>query len=106
MGKRFSKKQEDFVCEHCDKKVKGDGYTNHCPFCLWSKHVDENPGDRAEMCGGQMKPTDIYLENQDWVLIHECQRCGAVKRNRLAENDDMDVVIALQKKISERKTKK
>ncbi|MFA6992594.1 MAG: RNHCP domain-containing protein, partial [Candidatus Gracilibacteria bacterium] len=42
MPKRFSRTIEDFVCEKCGAKVKGDGYTNHCPKCLWSKHVDIN----------------------------------------------------------------
>ena len=106
MSTKFIKNQEDFKCGHCGQEVKGNGYTNHCPFCLWSLHVDVNPGDRAEECGGQMKPIDIYLEHQNWVLIHECQRCGKIKRNRLADSDDMEVVIALQKKVNERKTKR
>lgn len=51
--KNFIHCQEDFVCEVCGTKVKGTSYTNHCPNCLWSKHVDQNvPGDRAELCHG------------------------------------------------------
>ncbi|MEK7061411.1 MAG: RNHCP domain-containing protein, partial [Patescibacteria group bacterium] len=43
----FVKKIEDFVCKVCGTKVKGTGYTNHCPNCLYSLHVDEEvPGDR------------------------------------------------------------
>ena len=57
--KRFSRRTEDFTCEHCGTKVKGNGYTNHCPQCLYSKHVDINPGDRLSDCGGLMEPIDI-----------------------------------------------
>ena len=61
MSKNFQKKVEDFVCEHCQTKNQEDGYTNHCPNCLWSRHVDINPGDRAEKCGGMMEPIDFEV---------------------------------------------
>ena len=54
--KKFQRTIEDFTCEQCNFAVKGNGYTNHCPKCLWSKHVDVNPGDRAATCGGLMEP--------------------------------------------------
>lgn len=50
--KKFQRQIEDFVCEKCGKEVKGDGYTDHCPRCLRSKHVDVNPGDRRSKCNG------------------------------------------------------
>src|SRR3989338_3927281 len=106
MAKRFSKKKEDFVCAHCGTAVAGTGYTNHCPKCLWSKHVDINPGDRLEECGGLMKPIDLYKEGQNWILVHQCERCGAIKRNRISTDDDFDEVIRLSKEMAERKTKK
>ncbi len=105
MPKKFSKKEEDFVCEHCGFEVKGTGYTNHCPKCLWSKHVDVNPGDRLEPCGGMMKPVDLYLKKQDWVLVHECESCSLVRKNRLDEQDDFNEVLRLEKKINEGKVK-
>jgi len=40
MVRKFSKKVENFTCEACGNKVKGSGYTDHCPNCLYSKHVD------------------------------------------------------------------
>ena len=55
----FNRKKENFVCENCGEKVEGNGYTNHCPNCLWSKHVDINPGDRAETCHGLLKPIAV-----------------------------------------------
>jgi hypothetical protein len=56
--KRFIKNDDSFICAHCGKEVLPLGYTsrNHCPFCLWSLHVDVNPGDRANPCGGPLEP--------------------------------------------------
>src|SRR3989338_8156335 len=45
-SRRFQRTKEDFTCERCGFFVRGSGYTNHCPQCLWSKHVDVNPGNR------------------------------------------------------------
>ncbi|HYC79501.1 MAG TPA: RNHCP domain-containing protein, partial [Candidatus Binatia bacterium] len=54
--KLFQRTPENFVCENCGTKVSGNGYTNHCPNCLYSKHVDNNPGDRLNKCHGLMEP--------------------------------------------------
>lgn len=45
MGRKFTKIDESFLCEHCGKQVQQLGYTcrNHCNSCLYSKHVDINP---------------------------------------------------------------
>ena len=59
MVKRFSKCVEDFTCEECGSPIEGNGYTNHCPNCLYSKHVDINPGDRKSTCGGIMAPIRV-----------------------------------------------
>lgn len=105
-SKKFSRCIEDFVCEHCGTKVKGSGYTNHCPNCLWSKHVDINPGDRLHPCNGLMKPIDIEISGKKgYIIVHQCQKCGETKRNKVAKDDNMDVVIDLMKninKVSER----
>ena len=37
-ARNFQRHVEDFECEHCGAFVEGDGYTNHCPACLWCKH--------------------------------------------------------------------
>ena len=54
MAGKFTEIDEEFICEHCGKKVTKLEYScrNHCPFCLYSKHLDINPGDRAEKCHG------------------------------------------------------
>lgn len=93
--RRFQKTKEDFICEHCGQEVRGNGYTNHCPECLWSKHVDVNPGDRANPCLGLMEPVALELESGSYVIVHRCTVCGARKRNKAADNDNTDVLTAL-----------
>jgi hypothetical protein len=92
-SKKFQRRQEDFVCCHCGCSVQGTGYTNHCPRCLWSRHVDINPGDRAATCLGMMEPIGVELSQGDYVLHHRCLICGLKKRNKLAKNDDFEAVL-------------
>ena len=94
---QFQRRKEDFVCEHCGVKVHGNGYTNHCPNCLYSKHVDINPGDRAETCGGLMEPIDFELKDGNYVIVHRCQKCGFIRRNKTSPNDNFETVLALAK---------
>ncbi len=98
MSIKFQKKKEDFTCEHCGYFVIGNGYTNHCPKCLWGKHVDIHPGDRVSECGGMMKPFSFTMRKQRFMIIHKCEKCGLVAKNKLAETDTMDVLIALRQK--------
>ncbi|MGI5827409.1 MAG: RNHCP domain-containing protein [Patescibacteria group bacterium] len=95
MSKRFTRTIEDFICEHCGFRVKGNGYTNHCPKCLWSKHVDINPGDRRSDCKGLMEPVGIDSKRGEFTVIHSCIRCGWKKRNKTNENDDFDKIIKI-----------
>lgn len=97
MHKKFTRTKEDFVCGNCGEHVSGDGYTNHCPKCLWSKHVDRNPGDREENCGGMMEPVGIIYKSGKYTITHRCSRCGFEKNNKAAENDDIQDFL---KKIS------
>ncbi|PIR84102.1 hypothetical protein COU18_01730 [Candidatus Kaiserbacteria bacterium CG10_big_fil_rev_8_21_14_0_10_51_14] len=94
-GKLFQRRIEDFVCEHCGEKVIGDGYTNHCPKCLWSKHVDINPGDRGAECGGLMRPEHIEGASPAYRIAHRCEKCGFVRVNTVQKNDNIQAVIAL-----------
>lgn len=97
MPKRFTKTKEDFICTHCGEEVVGNGYTNHCPRCLWSKHVDNNPGDRAAECGGMMPPTKVELDHGQWIITHTCQTCGHEKRNKTSPEDNIDTLAKLSK---------
>lgn len=90
----FIARQEPFVCEHCGKHVEpltNGSYRNHCPHCLWSKHVDrDGPGDRASPCGGMMRPIGIDQESRKgFVLTHACELCGKHIRNRAAPDDNL-----------------
>lgn len=102
--KKFQRRVEDFDCAACGVHVVGNGYTNHCPKCLASKHVDIAPGDRAAVCGGLMPVVNLMYEKGQWYLIHECQRCHLQKRNRVSEADDQSVLVQLMAKITQAKT--
>ena len=95
MGKKFQRRQEDFTCENCGHFVKGNGYTNHCPRCLWSQHVDINPGDRAATCHGMMKPVGVELKKGEYIILHRCVNCGFEKRNKVAKNDDFEILLKI-----------
>lgn len=88
----FFRRIEDFKCEHCGAPVTGDGYTNHCPKCLWSKHVDVDPGDRASECGGMMEPVSVERDGDEWILTHRCEKCGHAKRNKMSPPDNFDAI--------------
>ncbi len=95
---KFRKNPEDFVCEICGTLVKGTGYTDHCPNCLWSRHVDVNPGDRASECGGMMKPMSAEYTRGKIQIVYKCTKCGAKKKNVTAEGDNTEAVMALIEK--------
>ena len=89
----FIKKEENFVCENCGEQIQGNGYTNHCAQCLWSKHVDINPGDRASLCGGMMEPISLNSSSDKFSITHKCVKCGHVKKNITSQGDNIDVLI-------------
>lgn len=91
----FKRVVEDFVCEECGARVGGSGYTNHCPKCLWSKHVDVNPGDRAEDCGGMMEPVRVEGSSPSYTLLHRCVKCGREQRNMVSPHDNMEQILGL-----------
>ena len=101
--KLFTKNDNSFVCEHCGREVQPLGYSsrNHCPFCLWSKHLDINPGDRASECQGLMEPISAEPDpKKGYVIIHKCTKCGEIHRNRAAHEakvqpDDIKLIIKL-----------
>lgn len=89
----FKRTVEDFVCEHCRETVVGNGFTNHCPQCLWSKHVDVEPGDRAAVCGGMMKPVDIQKKGKEYIIIQTCEQCGFTRANKAQKEDNFDMIL-------------
>lgn len=101
----MSRRQENtgFVCANCQKKVLpliNGSYRNHCPYCLYSRHVDIQSGDRKSPCGGLMKPVRIQYKSRKRIqIVHRCLRCGIEKMNKIAEDpvqpDDIDEIIRL-----------
>jgi hypothetical protein len=101
----MSRRQENtgFICANCHRRVSplvNGSYRNHCPFCLYSKHVDIAPGDRKSQCGGLMEPVGLkYKAGKGYQIVHRCRRCGGEKVNKLAEDpvqpDDIEEIIKL-----------
>ena len=66
-------------------KPAGTQHRNHCPNCLASVHLDDEPGDRAADCGGQMEPVAVWVrKGGEWAIIHRCRLCGKLASNRIA----------------------
>lgn len=97
MPKQFTRVQEDFICEVCGFYVHGNGYTNHCPHCLTSKHVDIYPGDRASTCQGIMPAISMEIKGGTYILTQKCLKCGHTRKNKVANNDSSKALRALSK---------
>ena len=91
--KRFQRTKEDFECAHCGRRVVGNGYTNHCPQCIWSRHVDKLPGDRASECCGMMAPVAIEVKGGENFILHRCEVCGFERRQRQAPEDNFEAIL-------------
>lgn len=103
-----------FICENCQKEVFlaafGTSHRNHCPFCLWSKHVDEKSGDRKSFCQGLMEPIGLTFKKEgvdkftgqprqgEIMVVHRCLVCGKISINRLAGDDDPQEVLKIFRK--------
>jgi hypothetical protein len=92
---KFQRNIENFICENCNEAVSGDGYTNHCPKCLHSKHVDINPGDRAEICHGLMVPVQIVTKNSQYRIQFECKICKKEIWNKSNKNDNFEAILKI-----------
>lgn len=106
--KNFIAINGEFICENCKKKIlalKNGSYRNHCPYCFYSKHVDNIPGDRLSECGGLMMPIGYeYNSKKGYVIIHKCLKCNKTIKNKLAfddpeQPDDYDYFLKLVKKF-------
>lgn len=77
----------------------GTEHRNHCPYCLSSKHLDIEPGDRAADCGGTMEPIAVWVRRGgEWALIHRCRVCGTLSSNRVAADDNPVKLLSLAMK--------
>ena len=91
---------ESFVCAHCGKKIQPEGagskHRNHCPYCLYSLHVDETAGDRKAACHGKMEPIAVVSrEDGDWSILHQCKLCGKLNLNRALADDNPILLTSL-----------
>jgi DNA-directed RNA polymerase subunit RPC12/RpoP len=100
-----------FRCCHCKTWVESDPersgvkHRNHCPYCLFSRHVDaEKPGDRRSTCGAAMQPIGLTLKHTynkyasddgELMLIHRCLNCGKLSINRIAADDNAEQLISI-----------
>ena len=85
---------DTFTCKYCGRTVvpegAGSSHRNHCPYCLWSLHVDINPGDRANPCRGQLRPIRTEPDpKKGFVVVHRCEKCGEIRRNKAALKGDV-----------------
>ncbi len=97
-NKRFKMIDENFICDVCNKNVSKLEYTarDHCPYCLSSKHLDINPGDRNANCGGILVPIDIEKGKKDtFKIIYKCSKCGILKKNKVAIDDNYDKILEI-----------
>ena len=95
--KKFNMIDEFFVCENCGNNVEKLNYTarDHCPYCLYSKHVDINPGDRSNECKGLLEPIGIEKFKDTYKIIYKCKKCNEIHKNIIANDDNMDLIIEL-----------
>jgi hypothetical protein len=86
--------RDAFKCGHCKAfigpTVSGGRHRNHCPLCLYSRHVDNRrPGDRASSCRSLMAPIGTFHRPKgEQVLLHRCLGCGVERYNRVAADDN------------------
>ena len=84
---------DSFTCKFCGRLVvpagAGSSHRNHCPNCLYSLHLDIEPGDREADCGGLMEPVSVWVRKSgEWAVIHRCRICGMFSSNRIAADDN------------------
>jgi hypothetical protein len=91
-----------FRCRNCGLDVPtdapGTAHRNHCPNCLWSRHVDDAPGDRAAVaeCGSSMEPVSVSVRHDgEWALVHRCSGCATIHLNRIAGDDNPLMLMRL-----------
>ena len=91
---------DSFTCRVCGWPVvsqgAGSSHRNHCPNCLWSIHLDNEPGDRESDCRGRMEPIGVWVrKNGEWAILHRCTVCGKISSNRIAADDNPMRLMAL-----------
>lgn len=92
-----------------DHELSGVNNRNHCPNCLYSRHVDlVKAGDRKATCGAHMQPIGLTVKHTgkkygnaaqgELMIIHRCSGCGKISINRIAADDSAGALLALYKR--------
>ncbi|MDC7225393.1 MAG: RNHCP domain-containing protein [Spirochaetales bacterium] len=94
---------ETFICSHCGGAVvpvkSGSRQRNHCQTCLYSLHVDLGKGGRRCGCRGEMEPIGVWVKpSGEWALIRRCAKCGFIRTNRIAADDNEVLLFTLAAK--------
>ncbi|OGO26024.1 MAG: hypothetical protein A2136_02365, partial [Chloroflexi bacterium RBG_16_54_11] len=101
-----------FRCRYCQAfvhtipELSGVQNRNHCPYCLWSRHLDLwAAGDRLSACKAGMQPIGLTVKpgrNKyashlagELMLVHLCLECNHVSINRIAADDAPDALMRL-----------
>ncbi len=88
--------EKKYPCGRCGETVAGGRYHNHCPSCLWSKHLDDKlPGDRASKCRALMEPVGVTQKKGKWRIIHRCIGCDKHTVVDSMPEDNIDLIIKL-----------
>lgn len=99
----------EFKCAHCgyivssERWLSGVNNRNHCPYCLWSRHLDlYSAGDRLSACKAAMQPVALTIKRSrnkyrrgggELMLVHQCTECGEFSINRIAADDDARTLL-------------
>ncbi|MBP7811504.1 MAG: RNHCP domain-containing protein [Candidatus Moranbacteria bacterium] len=105
MSMAFIRNKEDFTCGYCGQAVIGNGYTNHCSMCLWSRHVDKEPGDRAAGCRAMMEPVEVSVNGGSYRITHRCLACGYEKVNTSSPEDRFETLLTIVRQTNDRLAK-
>ncbi len=107
----FDTQTSDFKCKHChnyvstDPGLSGVNNRNHCPYCLWYKHLDlYASGDRLAACKSEMRPIALTFKRTskkygqqkgELMLVHQCTDCGSISINRIAADDNDERILEI-----------
>lgn len=99
----FIKNDNSFICKNCGREVGKLKYTSrdHCNYCLYSIHIDIEPGDRKNDCLGMLEPINVEVTSKKGeVIIYRCKKCGKIVRNIVATDDNRDEIYKVLENYS------
>ena len=96
-------------CGNCGQEfslsVPKGTHRDHCPYCLYSVHIDNKPGDRNAWCGSgthddwtpsKLVPIKtITAKNGNFSIVYQCEKCNAKKVNKAAADDNSEELSKL-----------